>query len=141
MKYENTVKLPEGCALLKGVTVGDSRGNLTFVEGNTLPFPIRRMFWIAGVPQGKTRGGHAHATCSEAVFAVQGSFTMHLSDGLVQAAVRISAPDGGVLVPAGIWCDLKDFSSDCVCVVAASHPYDAKGYINTYDEYLSYRKR
>ncbi len=141
MECKSNSNLPAGCALLRGVTIGDARGVLTFVEGGELPFDIKRMFWITSVPEGKTRGGHAHATCSEAVFAVQGAFCMHLSDGQVQTTTRISAPNEGILVPAGIWCDLKDFTPDCVCVVAASQPYDADGYINTYEDYLGYREK
>lgn len=136
MKHENKQTLPTGCTLLRGITVGDDRGNLTFVEGSTLPFPIKRMFWITSVPSGKNRGGHAHASCSEAVFAVQGAFTMHLSDGNIRGAVRLSAPGEGVVVPAGVWCELTDFTLDCVCVVAASQPYNAEGYVNSYSKYL-----
>lgn len=139
MEQDSRTVLPDGCMLLQGISVADERGVLTFVEGGTLPFAIARIFWITSVPGGKSRGGHAHASCSEAVFAVRGSFTMHLSDGRVQSATRISSPGGGILVPAGIWCDLRDFTPDCVCVVAASHPYDAEGYINGYGDYLAWR--
>jgi len=140
MMSENEKTMPEGCALLKGVSVVDERGMLTFVEGRSLPFAVKRMFWITSVPEGKTRGGHAHKTCSEVVFAVSGSFCMHLSDGKNQADFKISSPGEGVVVPAGVWCDLSEFSADCVCVVVASQAYDPKGYINSYEAYLGYRK-
>ncbi len=132
--------MPAGCALLKGVSVVDERGVLTFVEGQALPFAIKRMFWITSVPEGKTRGGHAHRTCSEVVFAVRGSFCIHLSDGEKQVDFRIMSPEEGIVVPAGVWCDLSEFSADCVCVVVASQAYDPKGYINSYEEYLKYCK-
>lgn len=133
--------MPEGCVLLQGTSVPDSRGVLTFVEGGSLPFEIKRMFWITNVPEGKTRGGHAHVSCSEAVFAVQGAFSIYLSNGGTQITKRISSPGEGVVVPSGVWCNLKDFTADCVCVVAASQPYEANGYINTYEEYLKYKER
>lgn len=141
MKHENNRTLPSGCTLLKGITVGDDRGNLTFVEGSTLPFSIKRMFWITSVPLGKNRGGHAHVSCSEAVFAVQGAFTMHLSNGNIRGAVRLSAPGEGVVVPAGVWCELTDFTLDCVCVVAASQPYNAEGYVNSYSKYIELKQQ
>lgn len=141
MNYEISGKLPKGSALVEGVTVTDNRGSLTFVEGVTLPFSIKRMFWITSVPKGAVRGGHAHASCSEAVFAVSGSFRMHLSNGKDECSVMLHGPGQGILVPAGMWCDLTDFSDDCVCVVAASEPYDGKGYINTYENYLKYQKK
>ena len=140
MMSELEKTMPEGCALLKGVSVVDERGVLTFVEGQALPFAVKRMFWITSVPEGKTRGGHAHKTCSEVVFAVCGSFCMHLSDGRKQANIKISSPGEGIVVPAGIWCDLSEFSADCVCVVVASQAYAPEGYINSYDAYMRYRK-
>lgn len=132
--------MPEGCALLKGVSVVDERGVLTFVEGRALPFAVKRMFWITSVPEGRTRGGHAHKTCSEVVFAVSGSFCIHLSDGENQADFKISSPGEGIVVPAGVWCDLSEFSAGCVCVAVASEAYDPKGHINSYEAYLRYRK-
>lgn len=138
MKFEQKKDLPHGCRLLYGVTKRDDRGALTFVECNTLPFAIKRIFWITGVPEGKHRGGHAHSSCSEAVFVVSGAFTMHLSDGESEADVRLTAPESGVLVPRGVWCELRDFTADCICVVAASEPYNQQGYFNTYEEYLKH---
>jgi hypothetical protein len=72
------------------------------------------------------------------VFVVSGAFIMHLSDGESEADVRLTAPESGVLVPRGVWCELRDFTADCICVVAASEPYNRQGYINTYEEYLKH---
>lgn len=138
--YEMGKAMPEGCTLLKGTSFVDERGVLTFVEGRVLPFAVKRIFWISSVPKGKKRGGHAHRTCSEVVFAATGSFCIHLSDGIKHTTIRISSPGDGVVVPAGVWCDLDEFSADCVCVVAASQAYDPQGYINSYEAYLEYRK-
>jgi hypothetical protein len=41
--------------------IEDSRGNLTFIEGNNyVPFDIERFYWIYDVPGGELRGGHAY---------------------------------------------------------------------------------
>lgn len=139
MIYKQAEKLPDGCLLLKGRTVTDDRGSLTVVEKSVLPFSPQRIFWITGVPEGKRRGGHSHVSCSEAVFVAQGAFSMFVSDGDTSTEIRLSSPESGILIPCGIWCELRDFTPDCVCVVMASEAYDRNGYINSYEEYLRFR--
>lgn len=141
MTNEKTDNWPEGCRLLPLPHVADERGILAFLEGGAqIPFDIKRVFWIYGVPAGKTRGGHAHRTCSEAVFPVTGAFTIEVDDGRYVRKIRMECPDTGILIPAGIWCNLTDFSPNAVCVVMASQPYQAEGYINTYEDFIRFRQ-
>lgn len=126
-----------GCKQLSVPKFLDDRGMLCFAEaGDTIPFNIQRIFWIYGVKAGKTRGGHSHATCSEAIFPVAGACDITLNDGKHCFTLHLSDPSLGVLVPAGIWCELTNFTPDAILVVAASHHYDASGYINNYNDYL-----
>ncbi len=115
----------------------DERGALVFAESNTtIPFSIQRVFWIYDIPSHVQRGGHAHWECSEVVIPINGSFTMCLDDGKERRSIRMSSPDEGILVPAGVWCELKDFTSNTILLVLASHPYDPQGYEHNYDQYL-----
>ncbi len=128
--------LPHGSRLISIPSVTDARGTLTFATAlREVPFDIERVFWIHGVPKGQSRGGHAHNVCSEVVVPVAGAFTMILDDGRARASVRMQRPDQGILVPAGMWCELTDFQPGTVLAVMASHPYDAAGYINDYEQY------
>jgi dTDP-4-dehydrorhamnose 3,5-epimerase-like enzyme len=125
-----------GCRLLKAGKAMDDRGTLCFAEGNeAIPFDIKRNFWIYGVGQGKTRGGHSHSTCSEAIFPVKGSFEIMVTDGERCATICMNDPSRGILIPAGVWCELKNFSPDAICFVAASQHYDATGYTNDFNKY------
>lgn len=129
--------LPEGCRLVRLPMMKDRRGCLSFLQASSdIPFRIERVFWIWGVPEGQKRGGHAHRTCSEVVFPVTGAFTMYVDDRTQRTEVRMDDPSCGILIPAGMWCELSDFKTGTACVVVASHPYDADGYINTYEDYL-----
>lgn len=140
MINEKTADWPEGCRLLPLPSVSDERGTLAFLEGGThIPFGVERVFWIYGVPEGKTRGGHAHRTCAEAVFPVTGSFTIEVDDGQCRRKIRMERPDTGILIPPGVWCNLTDFSTDTVCVVVASQPYNAEGYIDKYEDFIKFR--
>ncbi len=54
------------------------RGYLTALEGATvspgsLPWDIRRVFFIWGAPPQTTRGGHAHREVNQLFFCVAGS--------------------------------------------------------------------
>ena len=41
-------------------------------------------------------------------------------------------------MPPGIWASEQGFSSGSICLVLASHGYDADDYIRNYDDYLKY---
>lgn len=114
----------------------DDRGVLTFAEAETaIPFEIARVFWISDVPSGKSRGGHAHWRCHEALFAVRGCFEVEIDDGVERRRVVLNDPTHGVVIPAGAWCELRGFSDDALCLVFASEHYDAVGYCHNKAEW------
>lgn len=128
--------LPRGCRLIDFHSHLDPRGSLSVAESrNDIPFAVERVFWIYGVPEGQCRGSHSHNECCEVVVPVAGAFTMVLDDGSEQASVRMDSPSQGILIPPAVWCRLQDFAPGTVCVVFASHPYNAAGYTHDYDEY------
>ncbi len=61
---------------------------------------------------------------------------MVVDDGVQRAEVWMDSPNQGILIPAGMWCELRDFQPGTVVVVMASHPYDATGYCNDYSTYI-----
>lgn len=100
-----------------------------------MPFDIRRIFWIGGVPSGETRGSHAHRTCAEIVVPVCGSFKATITDNCGTSVFQMCNPAEGLFIPPMAWCVLSDFSKDCVCLCLASENYDADGYINDFEEF------
>ncbi len=132
------VPLPAGSRLITIPMATDGRGSLSFAtQGQEIPFAIARVFWIHDVPEGARRGGHSHNTCSEVVVAVTGGFRMTVDNGRERRSVVMDSPNLGILIPAGMWCELSDFQPGTVVVVAASEPYDASGYCNNYNEYVN----
>ena len=119
----------------------DSKGNISVVEnGDTVPFDVKRMYYLYDVPGGVSRGGHAHKELSQFIIAASGSFTVTLDDGRVKRAYTLNRPYQGLLVKPGVWRNLDDFSSGSVCLVLASEKYDESDYIREYDEFLEYRR-
>ncbi len=117
------------------------KGDISVVEnGETVPFDVKRVYYLYDVPGGMERGGHAHKELSQFIVAVSGSFTITLNDGKAKRSFTLNRPYQGLLVKPGIWRDLSDFSSGSVCLVLASEKYNATDYIRSFDEFLAYRK-
>jgi len=116
------------------------RGNLTVVEnGKTLPFDVKRVYYLYDVPGGESRGAHAHKNLSQLIIAASGSFRVTLDDGQVKRSFMLNRPYQGLYVKPGIWRDLDDFSSGAVCMVLASDVYDKEDYIRDYDKFIEFR--
>ena len=119
----------------------ERRGNLTVVEnGQTLPFDVKRVYYLYDVPGGESRGAHAHRELEQLIIAVSGSFTVTLDDGNCKRSFFLNRPNQGLYVKSGMWRTLEDFSSGAVCMVRASDVYKASDYIRSYDEFIHFRK-
>lgn len=119
----------------------DRKGNLSVVEnGQTLPFDVKRVYYLYDVPGGENRGSHAHKELSQLIIAASGSFTVTLDDGKCKRSFFLNRPYQGLYVKPGMWRDLEDFSSGAVCMVLASDVYLASDYIRDYQEFLDFRK-
>lgn len=115
-------------------------GNLSVVQnGYTLPFDVKRIYYLYDVPGGESRGAHAHRELSQLIVAASGSFRVTLDDGIVKRSFVLNRPYQGLYVKPGIWRDLDDFSSGAVCMVLASEVYQIEDYIRDYNEFLEFR--
>ena len=127
------------CSLCELNKMHDPEGNLTFMYENIhVPFPINRVFYSYDIPGGEDRGAHAHKACHQFLIAASGAFEVVLDDGTNKRTVLLNRPFWGLHVPPGIWASEQGFSSGSICLVLASHGYDADDYIRNYDDYLEY---
>lgn len=116
------------------------QGNITVVEnGETVPFDVKRVYYLYDVPGGEERGSHAHKALSQLIVAASGSFSVTLTDGKVKRTFLLNRPYQGLYVVPGIWRTLDDFSSGSVCLVLASETYQKEDYIRDYDEFLKFK--
>ena len=118
------------------------RGNLTVVEnGQTLPFDVKRVYYLYDVPGGESRGAHAHRDLEQFIVAASGSFKVTLDDGSCKRTFFLNRPYQGLYVKPGMWRDLDDFSSGAVCMVLASDVYRKEDYIRDYSEFIEFRNK
>ena len=118
----------------------ERKGNITVVQnGETLPFDVKRVYYLYDVPGGESRGAHAHKDLHQLIVAASGSFRVTLDDGKVKRSFFLNRPYQGLLVVPGMWRDLENFSSGSVCLVLASMVYSEDDYIRNYDEFIKFK--
>jgi hypothetical protein len=128
----------QDCHLIDLPKIHDQRGNLTFIEGERhVPFDIRRVFYLYDVPGGSLRAGHALKSCHQFIIAISGSFDVVLDDGTTRQRFHLNRSHYGLYVLPLTWREIDNFSSNSVCLVLASAPYDENDYYRDYESFLA----
>ncbi len=116
---------------------GDERGILSVAElGRALPFAVRRGYWIHGTLPGVSRGFHAHKKLRQLCVCVAGCVRVKLFDGQREEDVTLNSSAQGLLIGAGLWREMHDFSPDCVLMVLADAEYDEADYIRDRQDFI-----
>lgn len=112
-------------------------GNLYIAEARRqIPFPIKRVYFINSLANpAAVRGKHAHRKLQQAIFCINGAFTLHLDDGTTKQRVRMDDPATGILLGPGLWHTMSQFTYDCVILVLASDRFKESDYIRDYAEF------
>lgn len=127
----------ELCRLLTFKDLGDERGKLVVIEGETdIPFEIKRVFYIYGSDSEVVRGQHANKESEFVLVNVAGKSKVRITNGTGEQIVDLNKPMQAVYIPKMVWKDMYAFSEDSVLLVLANTHYDGKEYIRDYDEYL-----
>lgn len=120
--------------------IEDNRGNLSFIEQNNhIPFEIKRIYWIYDVPGGQVRGGHAFKEQRELIVALSGSFDVTLDDGKEKKTFLLNRSYYGLYIPAGLWRQMNNFSTNALAIVLSSTPFSENDYIRKYSDFLKYK--
>jgi dTDP-4-dehydrorhamnose 3,5-epimerase-like enzyme len=116
--------------------LGDERGSLIAIEAEkSVPFPVRRVYYIFGTKAGVERGFHAHKALNQVAVAVIGSCEIVLDDGETETTVLLDSAEKGLLIGPGMWHVIKNFTPDCVLLLLADQHYHEADYIRDYDAF------
>jgi WxcM-like, C-terminal len=108
-------------------TFTDKRGNLTVIE-KTIPFDIKRIFYIYGVDS-SVRGGHRHKTTIQAAICMRGACRIYNFDGNREEYFFLDQPSKCLILEARDWHTMDQFTPDSILMVLASQYFDHNDYI------------
>ena len=132
------MSLKERCPIIKFDSHVDERGKLIVIEGGqSIPFQIKRVFYMLGTDDSAVRGKHANRESEFILINISGHCEVKVADGFEEFIVALDEPMFGIYIPKMIWKEMFNFSKDSILLVLASTHYDNSEYI--YD-FLEYKK-
>ena len=109
-------------------------------ELKDIPFKIERTYWIYDVPGGECRGGHAFKQNEEFIVALSGAFNVVVDDGKQKRTFTLNRSYYGLYVPAGLWREMENFSTNSLALEFGSEHYDETDYIRDYNDFLKLKE-
>ncbi|MBC5628545.1 FdtA/QdtA family cupin domain-containing protein [Clostridium sp. NSJ-6] len=124
-------------ALIKFKNISSECGHLIPIEGKIdIPYEIKRIFYIYGVPKDKKRGNHSHRSLYEILICLKGSLKVKVQNGREEEVYVLNNEYEGLMIGPWIWNEMFDYSDDCVLLVLCSDKYDESEYLRDYDVFL-----
>ena len=111
----------------------DERGRLTAID-KILPFDIKRIYYIHDIADQANRGGHLHYITVEALFCVNGSFTVVINNGKTRQEFFLNSPSQCLIVEPLDWHMMHTFSSNAILMGVSSTHYEHSDYNHTEPE-------
>lgn len=111
-------------------------GHLTPIEAEKdIPFEVKRVYYIHGVPGNVRRGFHSHRDLEQVLIAPSGPVTILVKTPFEEETYLLDKPWQGLYIGPMIWREMYNFTPGSTLFVLASHYYDEKDYIRDYSVY------
>jgi dTDP-4-dehydrorhamnose 3,5-epimerase-like enzyme len=115
---------------------GEHEGQLVPIEAiKDVPFEIKRIYYIYGVPKNISRGFHSHRDLQQVLICVSGSLKIRIKTPYEEEIITLDNPSKGLYIGPMIWREMFDFSDHSVLLVLASEYYTENDYIRDFDAY------
>lgn len=125
------------CHMVPFKRISGPLGALTAVEGSCdVPFDIKRVYYITGVPEGATRGFHSHRRLEQILLCLHGSVKIRVKTPADEEIVVLNEDSCGLYIGHMVWREMFDFTPGAVLMVMASEHYCEEDYIRDYPAYL-----
>ena len=129
----------DNAILLDIPKIQNNLGNLSVIEGNTIPFEIGHVYYLNAASKAAEKYGSAQMKQQKVLVALNGSLEVFLYDGQNEKKVVLNKPNQALYVPAGMWCEMRDFPSGTVCLIVASAVFDESDYITDKDDFKLFK--
>ena len=118
----------------------ENNGDLVVVEGEIIPFSIKRVFNVRQ-QKGDIRGKHAHLHCSQLLICTNGAVEVKCDDISTTEIYVLDKPNFGLFIPPGIWADQKYIENNTILTVLCDRPFEEADYIRNYDDFKIFCKQ
>ena len=111
-------------------TFVDQRGNLSVIDDvqSTLPFKIKRVFYIYNIDDSQ-RGGHRHYKTLQAAICINGSCTVSCNNGKEKKVFKLDSANKCLIINSNDWHTMENFVEGSILLVFASEKFDHRDYI------------
>ena len=115
-------------------------GYITVSEySNSIPFQIKRVYWIYFTPPNIERGNHAHKELEQIIVSVSGIIEIDLESMHGEKfSFKLDKPNKALYIPKEYWRMIR-FSHNAVLLCLASMEYDENDYIRDYNLFKNKR--
>ena len=119
----------------------DNDGSLIAIESNdSIPFEVKRIFYVSGVETLAQRGQHAHYKTEQVLICLRGKITVRLHDGKNGRKYTLDNPTKGLYIPNGIWDAQVYHTDDTILLSLCSTLYDKEDYLEDFKEFQKLKK-
>ncbi len=120
-----------------------ARGKLVPIElDGAIPFEVKRVYYLWGIPTGAVRGAHAHTVEKEVFVCIRGRCAIKVSnDGSPPNKIIMNSANRGIFVDNLVWHEFSDFSPDAILLGVSSTSYMPDNYINNFEEFAKVVKQ
>ena len=118
----------------------ENNGDLVVVEGEIIPFSIKRVFNVRQ-QKGDIRGKHAHLHCSQLLICTNGAVEVKCDDSRTTEIYVLDKPNFGLFIPPGIWADQKYIENNTILTVLCDRPFEEADYLRNYEDFKLFSKK
>ena len=118
----------------------ENNGDLVVVEGEIIPFSIKRVFNVRQ-QKGDIRGRHAHRHCSQLLICTNGAVEVKCDDSRTTEIYVLDKPNFGLFIPPGIWADQKYIENNTILTVLCDRPFEEADYLRNYEDFKLFSKQ
>ena len=118
----------------------ENNGDLVVVEGEIIPFSIKRVFNVRQ-QKGDIRGKHAHRHCSQLLICTNGAVEVKCDDSSTTEIYVLDKPNFGLFIPPGIWADQKYIENNTILTVLCDRPFEEADYLRNYEDFKLFSKQ